>query len=122
MVDLERLLRALFAGIPYNNHTRNNISTYEGYYASVIYAYIASLGLVLIPEDVTNKGRIDLTVKMGPYIYLLEFKVGGEGRALEQIKARGYAEKYIGQGEIYLIGIDFDPEEKSVAGFEWERV
>ncbi len=122
MADLERLLRALFAGIPYNNHTRNNISTYEGYYASVIYAYIASLGLELIPEDVTNKGRIDLTVKMSPYIYLLEFKVGGEGRALERIKARGYAEKYIGQGEIYLIGIDFDPEEKSVAGFEWERV
>ncbi len=122
MADLERLLRALFAGIPYNNHTRNNISTYEGYYASVIYAYIASLGLELIPEDVTNKGRIDLTIKMGSYIYLLEFKVGSEGKALEQIKAKGYAEKYIGQGEIYLIGIDFDPEEKSVAGFEWERV
>ncbi|MEA1923458.1 MAG: ATP-binding protein [Pseudomonadota bacterium] len=122
--DLERfgsVLHRLFASIPYHNHTRNKIGNYEGYYASVIYAYLASLGLDITAEDVTNKGRIDLTVKLKQYIYLIEFKVGGEGRALEQIKAKGYAEKFVGKGEIYLIGIDFDDKKRNVSAFEWER-
>ena len=118
---LEDLLNSLFAAIPYNNYVNNTISSYEGYYASVIYAYLASLGLNLIPEDVTNKGRIDLTIKVNQYIYLIEFKVDGEGKALEQIKARGYAEKYAGQGEICLVGIDFSSQERNVVGVEWER-
>lgn len=115
------LLKSLFAAIPYNNYVNNTISSYEGYYASVVYAYIASLGINIIAEDVTNKGRIDLTVKLNQYIYIIEFKVGGEGRALEQIKAKGYAEKYLGEGEIYLIGIDFDDQERTISAFEWER-
>ena len=115
------LLKSLFAAIPYNNYVNNTISCYEGYYASVVYAYIASLGINIIAEDVTNKGRIDLTVKLNQYIYIIEFKVGGQGRALEQIKAKGYAEKYLGEGEIYMIGIDFDDGEKNVSVFEWER-
>ncbi|MCK5539706.1 MAG: ATP-binding protein [Deltaproteobacteria bacterium] len=114
------LVKSLFAAIPYNNYVKNTVSSYEGYYASVIYAYLASLGLNLIPEDVTNKGRIDLTIKLNQYIYLIEFKVGGEGKALGQIKARGYAEKYVGQGEVFLIGIDFDEKKKNVAAYEWE--
>ena len=40
---LEKLLRALFASIPYNNYVNNAISSYEGYYASVICAYFTSL-------------------------------------------------------------------------------
>ena len=35
---LETLLRALFAAIPYEWHTRNDIARYEGYYASVFYS------------------------------------------------------------------------------------
>ena len=116
---LEDLLKSLFAAIPYNNYVSNTISSYEGYYASVIYAYLASLGLNLIPEDVSNKGRIDLTIKVNQYIYLIEFKVDGAGQALEQIKTKGYAEKYAGQGEVYLIGIDFSSRQKNVVGFEW---
>ncbi|MCD6533480.1 MAG: PD-(D/E)XK nuclease domain-containing protein [Deltaproteobacteria bacterium] len=50
-------------------------------------------------------------------MYLFEFKVDGEGKALAQIKARNYQEKYLNQGKsIYLVGIDFDSEEKSVSG------
>jgi len=36
------------------------------------------LGLDIIGEDVTNKGRIDLTVRLDNVIYILEFKVGDE--------------------------------------------
>ena len=122
--DLEALqttLSSLFASIPYNNYVNNTISSYEGYFASVIYAYLASLGLEIIAEDVTSRGRIDLTISLGGNMYILEFKVDGRGGALEQIKERNYQQKYIGKGKkIYLVGIDFSSEEKNISGFEWE--
>jgi hypothetical protein len=63
--DLEKFkqtLISIFASIPYNNYTNNSIQNYEGFYASIIYVYLQSLGLEIIGEDVTNKGRIDLTL------------------------------------------------------------
>ncbi|UOD35867.1 PD-(D/E)XK nuclease domain-containing protein [Deferribacteraceae bacterium V6Fe1] len=117
-------LISLFASIPYTNFTKNNISLYEGYYASVIYAYLASLGINIIGEDITNKGRIDLTLFAEDKIYILEFKVDGQkGEALRQIKERNYAEKYLNEGkQIYLIGIEFSSEQKNVINFEWEKI
>jgi hypothetical protein len=46
--ELETALRSLFASIPYNNYVNNNISIYEGYYASVVYTYLASLVVTII--------------------------------------------------------------------------
>jgi len=118
----KQTLISLFASIPYNNYVNNTIGSYEGYYASVVYAYLASLGLDLTAEDATSKGRIDLSIKMDNAIYVLEFKVDGEGRALEQIKARNYHGKFQSEGkDIYLIGIDFDSEQRNIARFEWEK-
>ena len=37
-------LKSLFAAIPYDNYVNNNISVYEGYYASVIFAFLSRLG------------------------------------------------------------------------------
>lgn len=117
----EHTLQSLFASIPYTNYVNNTISSYEGYYASVIYAYLASLGLDIVPEDVTNRDRIDLTLRLANFIYIVEFKVDGEGRALEQIREKDYARKYMDDGRtVYLVGIDFDSSERNLTGFEWE--
>ena len=62
--DFQQVLESIFAHIPYNNFTNNTIQKYEGFYASVVYVYLQSLGLDIIGEDVTNKGRIDLTIKL----------------------------------------------------------
>jgi len=113
---------ALFASIANNNYVKNNIAHYEGYYASIFYAYLAAIGLNIIAEDVTNSGRIDLTILLNEKVYILEFKVGNED-ALEQIKAKAYAQKYRSAGkDIYLIGINFDEEVKNIKGFAWEKV
>ena len=46
-----------------------------------------------------------------------------EGRALQQIKDRGYADKYRAEGlPIHLIGVEFSREQRSVVGFEVESV
>jgi len=126
--DLEGLrsdLFSLFASIPYHNFTNNKIADYEGYYASVIYAYFASLGFEIIAEDASNKSRVDMTLKLEDKIYIFEFKVveQSKGEALAQIKAKGYHEKYESLGrDIYLVGIEFDKGERNVGWFEWEQV
>jgi hypothetical protein len=111
---------SIFASIPYNNFTNNNIQNYEGFYASVVYVYLQSLGLDIIGEDVTNLGRIDLTVKIKDLIYIIEFKVGNED-ALSKIKDKNYHQKYLNENkDIYLIGINFDKEIKNISNFQWE--
>ncbi|MGC9518222.1 MAG: ATP-binding protein [Desulfuromonadaceae bacterium] len=120
---LHQVLVAMFASIPHNNYTKNTISHFEGYYASVVYAFFASLGLELRVEDPTNTGRIDMTVKIGKHIYILEFKVDDSANALEQIKQKEYHLKYQDQGkDIYLIGIHFDSTKRNISSFEWEKV
>jgi hypothetical protein len=120
--NFKQTLTSLFASIPYNNYVKNNISTYEGYYASVTYAYLASLGLKIIAEDVTNRGRIDITLFIKDKIYIIEFKVG-DTDALTQIKEKNYHQKYLNQNrEIYLVGINFDEDEKNISEFLWEKI
>jgi hypothetical protein len=120
--EFKTTLISLFASIPYYNYVKNNISNFEGYYASVVYAYLASLGVEIIAEDVTNKGRIDITLLIKDKIYIIEFKVGDEN-ALSQIKEKNYHQKYLNQNkQIYLVGINFDDDERNVSDFAYERV
>ena len=121
--DFKTSLISMFASIPYNNYTKNNILHYEGYYASVIYIYLQSLGIDIIGEDVTNKGRIDLTLKINNLIYIIEFKMGDKENALKQIKENDYASKYLNENkDIYLVGIHFDEDERNISKFEWEKI
>ncbi len=123
---LEALFTAFFASIPSDWYRNNPIARYEGYYASVFYAYFASLGLDIILEDSSNQGRLDMAVRCNGHLYLFEFKVVelvSSGAALEQIKERGYADKYRAEGlPIHLIGVEFSRDSRSVVGFEVENL
>jgi hypothetical protein len=120
--SLEKSLRSLYASIPYNLFTNNKMYEYEGYYVSVFYAYIKALGVELIGEDVTNFGRIDMTIKFNHAIYVIEFKTDGKN-AIEQIKAKNYHEKYLSlNAPIYIVGIEFDREKRNIVKLEWEEV
>lgn len=90
----------------------------------MFYSYFAALGLPIILEDATNHGRLGMTVRFKNYVYLFEFKVvelESEGGALQQIKDRGYAEKYRNEGaRLHLIGVEFSRETRTVVRFEVE--
>ncbi len=122
LAGLKDLFQAFFATIPHQWYANNPISRYEGYYASVFYSYFAALGLDIVLEDATSQGRIDMTVKFNGRIYLFEFKVvelTPEGRALQQLRDKGYAEKYRALGQpIHLIGVEFSRASRNVVGFE----
>ena len=123
---LRRHIASLFAAIPHQWHDTNPIARYEGYYASVFYSHLAALGLDLVPEDASHQGRLDLRLRFNDRIWLFEFKVvelAPEGAALQQIKDRGYADKYRAEGlPIHLIGIEFSRERRSLVGFEVETL
>jgi hypothetical protein len=116
----------LLASIPHDWYRNNDIASYEGFYASIVYALFNGAGLNVIAEDHTNKGQIDLSVFNQDSVYIIEFKVvedKEEGVALKQIKEKKYYEKYMGKyQEIYLIGIEFSKKDKNIVSFEWERV
>ena len=86
-----------------------------------------SLGFPCIAEDVSNTGRIDLTIKLAHRVIIIEFKVDNKETALAQIKAKKYYEKYLteaksNQQEIVIVGICFDSQEKNITEFEWEVI
>ncbi len=124
--DIEGLrieLEALFAGVPYHYHTHGKIGEYEGYYSSVIYGYLQSTGYPVIGEDVTSRGRIDLTLITRDKIYIFEIKLDTNESAIKQIKERQYYRKYENQDKpIYLVGIKIGSKERNIVGFEWERM
>ena len=122
---IEELFLAFFASIPYEWHTNNDIARYEGYYASVFYAWIAALGLDVTVEDSSSHGRLDLSVRLRDVVYLFEFKVvenSPAGTAMEQLKTRRYADKYRSTSRsIWLVGVEFSSEARNVAGLDVER-
>jgi len=125
---LESTLRRLFAGIPWCNFTNNDIADYEGYYASVLYAYFSAVTGTVIPEDTTNHGQADITVRLENYIYVMEIKVissdlpaDSSNSALEQIQKRNYAEKYRKEPgvQVFEVGMIFSQEKRNLIRFDF---
>ena len=124
LATIEAELKRLFASIAADNYRKNNIAHFEGYYASVVYSFFAGMGLTVIPEDVGNLGRIDLTLQLADHTYIVEFKMvkrkSKSDSALQQIIKQGYAAKY--SGSVYQIGIEFSETRRNIVGFAWQQV
>ena len=122
--DVDDMLDALscfFANIPANVTLKR-----EKYYQSLFYAVFVLIGARTHAECWTNRGRVDAVVETPRGVYVFEFKLGAGGRdgarpspggptsvsaaaALAQIKARGYAEKWLRCGKkVTLVGAAFD--------------
>ena len=119
---IESELTRLFASISADNYRKNDIARFEGYYASVVYCFFAGMGLTVIAEDGSSRGRVDLSVRLGSNTYVIEFKVvkrkSKTNSALQQIIRQGYAAKY--SGDVYQIGIEFSESKRNIVGFAWQ--
>ena len=124
--ELEEVFKAIFAGIPHDWFRKTGLEEYEGFYASVFYAYFCGLGLDVRVEEATNQGRLDMAVLFEGRCYLFEFKVvedEPEGKALLQLKEKRYYEKYQEKCEkIWLIGVEFSKRERNIVSFKVEEV
>ena len=119
---VESELRALFAGIPHDWHSRNDIARFEGYYASVFYAYLQGTGLDVRAEESSAAGRADLVVVLADTAWVFELKIderASEGAALGQLRRRGYSDRYRRSGRaVHLVGIHFSERTRTITAFE----
>ena len=122
---LERLFRALFAGIPHDWHRKNDIARYEGHYASVFYSCFAAAGLDLRAEDSSSHGRLELALRFNDDVYLFAFKVvelAPGDMAMVQMKTRDYADTYRDSGQpIWRVAVEFSEETRDLTGCEAEQ-
>ncbi len=121
--DLETFFEAMkpvFADIPYDLTDRQNEQTWQ----AILVVIMRFLGLKVIPESRTNKGRIDFVVEFPHEVYVAEVKLDKTAQeALDQVKARGYAEKYRASGRrITLLGLNFSSKAREIDGVLVEEV
>ena len=92
----------------------------------MFYSYFAALGLDVESEQSSNAGRLDMRVRLQNQVYIFEFKVGKiepNGSAMQQIKDKGYANRYLAEQQpIHLIGVEFSKAKRSVVRFEVETL
>lgn len=115
-----KLIKSVFKNIP----SHIFIADAEAYYHSLIYLVFFYLGQYTYSEVNTSDGRIDCVVESPTHIYILEFKLDESAvTALEQIKARGYHEKYqVDPRPKVLIGINFSSQQKTINDWKTEFV
>lgn len=117
--DLSSFIEAIktfYTSIPYHWEKDNKN---EHYYHALLYTLLVSFGADVRAEEPSAKGRCNLTLLMPRGIYVMELKYDATTQeALDQIDARGYAEKYRLDGRpVIKVGIAFSSEERNIT--EW---
>ncbi|MCC5840042.1 MAG: ATP-binding protein [Opitutales bacterium] len=122
-----RLMAGFFESIPHQWYMKNPIAQYEGYYASVFYAFFASLGLPITVEESSNAGRLDMVVRFRERALIFEFKLvdseatASGNSALAAIKERGYADRYRAEGfPVDCVGIEFSRKHRRIVAWDVE--
>ena len=115
---LRKVMEIFFAGIPYTSHKKQ-----ESTFQTIFFSIFRLLGLYIEAESVTNDGRIDAVVQTDKAIFIFEFKLDNDPTALEQIKEKEYYKKYLlDKRAIYIIGVNFDSEKGTLAGWNDELI
>ena len=114
--DFMHRLSILLKDLPGEDH---NESTYR----AITYLLAVLCGNSTIAEHHSYKGRSDIEVFAGRYIYIFEFKYNRSVKeAMEQIIARDYAGRYaLDDRTLYLVGANFN-EKKNERGLEYDII
>ena len=88
----------------------------ELHYQNVLFIVFRLAGLYTQVEYRTSKGRIDLVLQTGDYIYVMEFKLDGSAEdALEQIEDRQYALPFASDPRrLFKIGVNFSSRTRNI--------
>ena len=108
-----KILTSFLADIPGRLHLPR-----EAYYHSLFYLLMRLVGITMILEKETDKGRIDGVIEYEDKVYVIEFKFATNKRikqiktltkqALKQIHTKKYYEPFLGTNKkIILFGIGF---------------
>ena len=98
----------------------------ERFYHAIFHAVFFLTGVYSLTEDRGLRGRADEVVITDDTLWIFELKVDGSAEeAIEQIEAKGYADKYADMVKrrhlkVRKVGISFSSETRSIA--EWKTI
>ena len=108
---VETMLFSLYAAVPPDWRIKNEAEA-KRYFQ----LFFAMLGANPAPEFPSIRGYADAVVEMPSAVYVFEFKYAKSAKAaIRQIRARGYADKWIGGARpVTLVGINFNPRKRNI--------
>ncbi len=128
-------IKAMLSGIPHAWPDSGSLDHHESWFASLLYMSFRTTAVDLKAEEMTSHGRSDLVVLHENQVFVFEFKVleGSENmeertkeeldKAIEQIRTKKYADKYLDRGEpIHLIGMVFGEKARNLLDIRVERL
>jgi hypothetical protein len=128
LVGVQELIIGFFADIPWRNFTNTNLEHYEGYYASILYAFFKLINAQVIAEKTSVHGQVDLTIILGELVYVIEIKldksadyqIQAPNPALLQIQEKQYSKAYLGSNkQVYEVGMIFNNTARNLVQMDW---
>ena len=98
----------------------------ERFYHAIFHAIFFLTGIYSITEDRGLRGRADEVIITSDSLWIFELKVDGSvDKALEQIEAKGYADKYAGminrrKLKVHKVGISFSSKTRKIESWKCE--
>jgi hypothetical protein len=97
--EVIKILKSMYASIPFDWYRKSKLYEFEGYYATVFYSIMRGSGLNSVAEDKTNQGRVDLSIHTQKTIYIMEFKVSEESKTkskkVKSVKSKAKKNKVV---------------------------
>ena len=121
------LLSDFVASIPYSVRKDNSEKSREKDFQLIVYLImrlVGSCNYTVYHEKESSQGRADCVIETPQNVYIFEYKLDhSAAEALQQIKAKGYAEPYAHDPrKLYLVGCTFSSETGRVADWEVEAM
>ena len=115
-----RGLKAVYAHLPYDSTE----IVHEMGYERCLKILLQAFGLRTVCEDAQAGARADVVAFHRRGIFVFELKRGGTAQeALDQIRAKGYAEPYLADGRpVHAIGLGFDAATRHLVDAAVEQV
>ena len=115
--EMFRLLQAYLLTVPYCDNANS-----EGHYQQLLYVIFSLFGRYVEVEVHTPTGRVDIVMKTDKALYLFELKLNMSAQAaMKQIDLKDYASKFALSGlPIVKVGINFDPERRTIGDWKVE--
>ena len=116
-------LKSFLAGISYRLSKKEP----EIYYENNLFLIFSLIGIDTRVEMDSSNGRMDIMMRSGNYIYIIELKRDGSAdEALRQINEKDYARQFAKEQmkdtdlKIISIGINFSSEKRNIEAWKYE--
>jgi hypothetical protein len=116
-----RLFISFLAETPYSMRPKKDQKDRELYFHYTFYLLMRLISCYTVyTEKQLSEGRADCIIETPKYVYIFEFKLDGTaGKALQQIKDKGYATAYAADPRpLFCIGASFSSKTGTVE--EWK--